>query len=145
MQKGFLFDGVQVKHAGIPVNQAIQFPVSVFADAARAAFSTGNVTLPGAKGTLDLASVEGLEKGRDLRLYEPLLWCLGRAAFGKKEEVTCTEGTKAAPTNLEKLAFCEAALQKAITLANAVAHVSYLRTQERILSNMWIELFTLKQ
>jgi hypothetical protein len=90
MQKGFLFDGVQVKHTRIPIDKTVQFSVPVFADAARAAFSTGKVTLPWAKGTLDLAAVEGLEIGGKLRLYEPFLWGLSGAAFRKKEEVSRT-------------------------------------------------------
>ena len=136
MQKGLLLDRVQVKHTGIAVNQAIQFPVPVFTDAARAAFSIGDVTLLWTKGTLDLTSVKGLEKGGKLRLYEPLLWGLSRAAFRKKDEASRAEGTKAAPADFEKLAFCEAALLKVVTFAYAALHVFYLTVQQGVLLNL---------
>jgi hypothetical protein len=73
MEEGFLLDWIQVNCAGVPVDQAIIFSISIFTNPTKAPLPFGNTATLWAKLALDLPSIQRSKVRRELCLDETLL------------------------------------------------------------------------
>lgn len=100
MEKGFPLDRVQMNGAGIPVDEAVTFPIPILADATKTPFALRKPAPFGAQFTLDLPSIQGGEVGRELCLDEALRGRLCPDNVGKTEEVSSAENGETCTANL---------------------------------------------
>ena len=120
MEKRLSFDSVQIKDTGVPIDQSVKLTIPILTYPAKPPFATGEVALPGAEITLDLASTQRSEIGGE--------FCLDQAFYGhfcpcylwNTEQMSRPEGTKTRPTKLQELPFCKSAPQHAPSLLRSV-------------------------
>jgi len=122
MQKGFLFNGVQMNDARIPVHQAVIFPSPILTDSTKTPSPLGNTAPPGTQFTLDLPPLQGSKIGGEPCLNEAFFGHLSPQGFRKTEEVSEVESTETRPANLQEFPFRQMGLRDAFSL-HAASHI----------------------
>ena len=83
---------------GVPIDQAVIFPIPVFTNPANASFSLCHAAAVRAQFTLDFSSPQRSEIGRKFCLNETLLRHLCTGSLRKAEEVGGGEYAETCPT-----------------------------------------------
>ena len=115
MEKGFLFDRVEMNGTGIPVYQAVISPLPILTHSAKTPFPLWNAAPPGAQFTLDVSSVHGGEKGGELYPDKAFFGGLCLQDFRKTKEVGDVKNTETCPAKLQELPFRQFGLSDGLT------------------------------
>jgi hypothetical protein len=107
MKEGFLLNRIQMNCAGVSVDQAIIFSISIFTNSTKTPLSFGNTASFWAKFALDLSSIQRSKIRRELCLDEALLGYLCPRGLWEAEEMSCGEHTKTCSTKLQKPPLCQ--------------------------------------
>ena len=98
VKERFLLNGIEMNRAGVSVDQAVVFSISVFTDPAEPPLSLRHTAMSRAEGALDVSTLEGGEEGREFGLYEAFLRGLGVGDRRAPREMTREKGAETQAT-----------------------------------------------